>query len=201
MSKLSFTLLGLTLFGSPAIASEVRHAGAHVHGVNFVQMVLEGQTLEITYQLVAGQLDGAEKYGHHDHDHDHKHDDHKHDDHAEDHAKVERREAAIGQLENHEALFHLPSAANCARTGFEGVLQDVTENHHNHDADKEAHAGHQDAILQYTFTCQQPNNLNSIEFHAFETYGSQLEKIQIEGLIGSKAISSELTESAPELTW
>lgn len=199
MRKLPFTLLGLTLLGSLAIASEVRHAGAHVHGINFVQMVLEGQTLEVTYQLVAGQLDGAKESAHHDHDHDHKHDDHRHD--AEDHAKAAPREAAVAQLENHEMLFHLPRAADCTRTRFEGALKNVTENQHDHGAEKDEHAGHQDAILQYTFTCQKPTNLNSIEFHAFETYGLALEKIQIEGVIGTKAISTELTASAPELTW
>ena len=180
----------------PANASEVRYAGAHVHGTDFVQMVLDGTALQITYQMVAGQLT-MNKHSSDDHDHTHDHD-HKHDhDHSADAEKTEIRQEAIAQLEDFDALFHLPSAAGCTLTDFEGALKDVVDAGH----DGRDHSGHQDAILQYTFDCQSPSQLSSIEFRSFETYSNYLEAVQIEGLIGSTAVSATLKRNSPTLEW
>lgn len=176
----------------PVTASEVRHAGAHVHGTDFVQMVLDGTELQITYQMVAGQLT-LSRHSSDDHDHDYKHDH----DHSADAEQTKTRQQAIAQLEAFDALFHLPSAAACTLTGFEGVLKNVTHaGHDGHD-----HSGHQDAILQYAFNCGSPSQLTSIEFHSFETYGDHLETVQVEGLIGSTAVSANLKRNSPTLEW
>ena len=181
------------------VASEVRHAGAHVHGLNQVQMVLDGNTLQIVYQMVAEQLDGQHAqstHGHTDHGHkDHGHKDHGHKDHGhKDHGDNKGdRLAAVAALENYHALFHLPDAAECEQSGFESALKDVSENTHQHSHDHGDHAGHQDAILQYQFECANPKALSTIEFEAFESF-ADVEAIDLEALVNGRAISTRVTK-------
>ena len=68
------TILTLALTFLACFAqAEKRHAGAHVHGLNHVQIVLDGTTLQVNYEFPIAQLQ--------EHD-EHKHDEHKHDEHT-----------------------------------------------------------------------------------------------------------------------
>ncbi len=62
-------------FLAPHAIAENRHAGAHVHGVNHVKLVLSDSSLQISYEFPVVQL---AKHDEHKHD-EHKHDEHKHD--------------------------------------------------------------------------------------------------------------------------
>lgn len=194
-------------------ASDVRHAGAHVHGINQVQMVLEGNTLQIVYQMVAGQLDhqsmhqvhgDTTQHAHANENHDRSaHQSHGQDTHNErhhgsaDNGQHAPRLAALAALENYHTLFHLPDNAKCTQVRFNSALKDVSENKHPHRHDEEAHAGHQDAILQYEFACQNAKALSSIEFEAFETY-ADLEAIDLEALVNGRVLSTRVTK--PQVT-
>ena len=68
--------------------AENRHAGAHVHGLNHVQIVLDGTTLQVNYEFPIAQLQEHDEHKHDEHKHDeHKHDEHKHDEHKHDEHK------------------------------------------------------------------------------------------------------------------
>ena len=57
------TILLLTALLTANATAETRHAEAHVHGINHVQIILNGSTLQVTYEFPVAQLN------------EHKHDD------------------------------------------------------------------------------------------------------------------------------
>jgi hypothetical protein len=61
------------------------------------------------------------------------------------------------------------------------------------------HAGHYDALIQATLECGAPENLANLSFEpAFEQF-DDIEKIEVEGVIGNKALSETLTATSPSL--
>lgn len=157
-----------TLFTSSALA-ETRHAGAHVHGVNHAQIILSGSTLQITYEFPAAQLN--------------KNDEHKPDEHKPD--------ELIGYLKETnriEAIIAIPTAAECAQTRINHTLRAVASTGTN-----DEHAGHQDATIEATLDCQTPSALTSLDFSpAFDQF-NDLEKIEVEGILGSQSLSETVT--------
>ena len=87
--------------------AEKRHAGAHVHGLNHVQIVLDGTTLQVNYEFPIAQLQ--------------EHDEHKHDKHEDDaHLTAELKE-----MDNIFELVRLPDSADCAQKKINLSLRDV----------------------------------------------------------------------------
>ena len=173
--------LAITLISSFALA-EQRHASSHVHGLNHATVVLEGNSLQISYEFPAEQL------SEHEHD-EHKHDEHKHDEQGDkNHALSEKLEA----IDSVFAIVRLPKNAQCKEAKVTHSVTQVTSN------DKE-HASHYDALIESTLECSAPNNLTNISFEpAFERF-DDLEKIEVEGLLGTRALSETLTVTSSSL--
>ena len=60
-------------------------------------------------------------------------------------------------------------------------------------------ASHFDALIEATVECGAPNNLTNVSFApAFERF-DELEKIEVEGLVGTRALSKTLTAKSSSL--
>ena len=185
------TALAIILVSGLALA-EQRHASSHVHGLNHATIVLEGNRLQIAYEFPAEQLSEHE---HDEHKHDeHKHDEHKHDEHKHDeqggknHALSEKLEA----IESVFAMVRLPKNAQCKEIKITHSVTQVGGN------DKEDE-GHFDALIEAILECSAPKNLTNVSFApAFERF-DDLEKIEVEGVLGTRALSETLTGKSSSL--
>jgi len=182
-----------TLFTSSALA-ETRHADAHVHGVNHAQIILSGSTLQITYEFPAGQLNENDEHKHDEHKHDehkhdeHKHDEHKHEEHKHEEHKHEELIEHLKEINSVEAIIAMPTGAKCTQTGINHTLRAVAST-----GTDDEHAGHQDAIIEVTLDCQTPSALTSLDFSpAFDRF-DDVEKIEVEGILGSQSLSETVT--------
>ena len=173
--------LAITLISSFALA-EQRHASSHVHGLNHATVALEGNSLQISYEFPAEQL------SEHEHE-EHKHDQHKHDEQGDKNLALSEKLEAIDSV---FAMVRLPKNAQCKEAKVTHSVTQVTSN------DKE-HASHYDALIESTLECSAPNNLTNISFEpAFERF-DDLEKIEVEGLLGTRALSETLTVTSSSL--
>lgn len=176
-------ILTVILWSSYASA-EQRHAGSHVHGLNHATLVLEGVTLQITYEFPAEQLN-EHKHDEHKHD-ENKHDENKHDEHS---AKNHDLSEKLEQIESIFEIVLLPENAQCTETEVSHSLTQFGG------SDKEQ-ADHQDALIKSTLECNAPEKLIIFSFEpTFERF-DDLEKIEVEGVIGNKALSETLTATS-----
>ena len=175
------TALAIILVSGFALA-EQRHASSHVHGLNHATIVLEGNRLQIAYEFPAEQL------SEHEHD-EHKHDEHKHDEQGgKNHALSEKLEA----IESVFAMVRLPKNAQCKEIK---VTHSVTQVGGNDKEDE----GHFDALIEAILECSAPKNLTNVSFApAFERF-DDLEKIEVEGVLGTRALSETLTGKSSSL--
>ena len=152
--------------------------------------------------MVAAQLEVDTDM--HEHEHGHtdskEHNEHSDMQHSDEVNQQTERANAIAALDNYHKLFHLPKAAQCSLASFEGTLQDVAKTQRKDAHDHDEHAGHQDAILQYQFDCQNPGALTSVEFEAFASY-AELESVDIEALVNGRAITTRVTRQQGSVTW
>ena len=185
------TALTITLI-SGAVFAEQRNAGSHVHGLNHATIVLEGNRLQIAYEFPAEQLgeQGHEEHKHEEHKHEeHKHEEHKHEEHGD---KAHELSEKLETIESIFSMVRLPDNAQCKETEVTHSLTQVGG------SDTE-HAGHSDALIQATLECGAPENLMNLSFApAFDRF-DDLEKIEVEGVIGNKALSETLTATSSSL--
>ena len=154
----------LFLLGTQMVQAETRHAGAHVHGLNHATIILENNTLQISYEFPAAQLNENEE--------------HKHEELIEHLKEISRIAAFIA----------IPNAAKCTQTGINHALRAVAST-----GTDDEHAGHQDAIIEVTLDCQTPSALTSLDFSpAFDRF-DDVEKIEVEGILGSQSLSETVT--------
>ena len=180
------TALTISLI-SGAVFAEQRNAGSHVHGLNHATIVLEGNRLQIAYEFPAEQLG---EQGHEEHKHEeHKHEEHKHEEHGD---KAHELSEKLETIESIFSMVRLPDNAQCKETEVTHSLTQVGG------SDTE-HAGHSDALIQATLECGAPENLMNLSFApAFDRF-DDLEKIEVEGVIGNKALSETLTATSSSL--
>jgi len=170
------TALTITLI-SGAVFAEQRNAGSHVHGLNHATIVLEGNRLQIAYEFPAEQL-GEQG-----------HEEHKHEEHGD---KAHELSKKLETIESIFSMVRLPDNAQCKETEVTHSLTQVGG------SDTE-HAGHSDALIQATLECGAPENLMNLSFApAFDRF-DDLEKIEVEGVIGNKALSETLTATSSSL--
>lgn len=175
------TALTITLI-SGAVFAEQRTAGSHVHGLNHATIVLEGNRLQIAYEFPAEQLG---EQGHEEH----KHEEHKHEEPGD---KAHELAEKLETIESIFSMVRLPDNAQCKETEVTHSLTQVGG------SDTE-HAGHSDALIQATLDCGAPENLMNLSFApAFDRF-DDLEKIEVEGVIGNKALSETLTATSSSL--
>ena len=161
-------ILLATFLASHAVA-ESRHAGAHVHGVNHAKLILSDSSLQISYEFPIVQL---AKYD------EHKHDEHKHDELAE----------QLAEINSITTLVAIPDGANCSQSNIRQELRAVASTGHD-----DEHASHKDVIIEAVLTCKNPSVLNSMDFSpAFNNF-DDVEKIKVEGILGTQSISGTLT--------
>ena len=160
------TILLLTALLTANATAETRHAEAHVHGINHVQIILNGSTLQVTYEFPVAQLN------------EHKHDEHKHDELAE----------RLKEIKNIATLVAIPDSAKCRQTRIEHDLRAVSST-----GSDDGHTNHQDAILETVLECQNPSALNSVDFSPAFSRFEDVEKILVEGMLGSQSLSDTVT--------
>jgi hypothetical protein len=180
-----------------------RHAAAHVHGVNQLQMVHDNNQLLVIYRMPLGQLEEANA-SHHDHDEDHHahgedHHDHEEDHHAHgeesDHATSHETEDRLEAFKDYDQLFSASEiATQCTLTDFNVELHSVV-------ADKDdPHAGHKDAILEYQFNCRQGLTLSAVDINAFNLF-EDLERVDFEGLLDGVGVTVSTFPDAPRVAF
>ncbi len=187
-------------------AEETRHADAHVHGLNHMQLILSQEHLSVTYEMPMVQLntEGHEAhddhheseehgvfafleglFGHDEHDHEkeHDHDNDKHEEHKDhDHNQAlapDHLDEKMATLKDYQELFLLPAAADCHLEHFKSALHSVS-----------SESTHKDIELSYQFECHDPKALTNVEISAFEHF--ELEQVIIEAMINNKAIFKTL---------
>jgi hypothetical protein len=187
---LPFALLPLAI----AQASDHEHAhdhdehgslDAHEHGVAQLNVVLDGQALELELESPAMNLVGFEHAA----------------ESAADKAKVA---AARGQLQDPQALFGL-GAGDCSLsdTELESPLfedeehKDEHEEHHDHDKDSE----HSEIHAHYQLDCKKPGELQQLNLTELFKRFPATTKIQVQ-LIGPNGQQGvELTPAKPSLSF
>ena len=175
------TILLLTALLTANATAETRHAEAHVHGINHVQIILNGSTLQVTYEFPVAQLN--------EHKHDeHKHDEHKHDEHKHDEHKHDELAERLKEITNIATLVAIPDSAKCRQTRIEHDLRAVSST-----GSDDGHTNHQDAILETVLECQNPSALNSVDFSPAFSRFEDVEKILVEGMLGSQSLSDTVT--------
>ena len=165
------TTLLLTALLTTNATAETRHAEAHVHGINHVQIILNGSTLQVTYEFPVAQLN------------EHKHDEHKHDEHKRDEL-TER----LKEIKNIATLVAIPDSAKCSQSGIKHDLRAVSST-----GSDDGHTNHQDAILETVLECQNPSALNSVDFSPAFSRFEDVEKILVEGMLGGRSLSDTVT--------
>ena len=203
--------------------AEKRHAGAHVHGLNHVQIVLDGTTLQVNYEFPIAQLQEHDEHKHNEHKPDehkhdehkhdeHKHDEHKHDEHKHDEHKHDEHKHDEHKHDEHKHDGHkgdgdhahlteelkeiasifefvrLPDSAECVQKKINQSLRDVVS-----DGGASKDSGHKDVVIEANLTCGHPNKITAFDFGpAFERF-DDLEKIEVEGVVGDRSLSDSLT--------
>ena len=170
------TILLFTALLTTNATAETRHAEAHVHGINHVQIILNGSTLQVTYEFPVAQLN-ENKHDEHKHD-EHKHDEHKHDELAE----------RLKEITSIATLVAIPDSAKCRQTRIEHDLRAVSST-----GSDDGHTNHQDAILETVLECQNPSALDSVDFSPAFSRFEDVEKILVEGMLGSQSLSDTVT--------
>lgn len=181
---LPFALLPLAVSAAEHNHAHDEHAehgslAAHQHGAAQLNIVLDGQALELQLQSPAMNLVGFE--------------------HAPKSTADKAKIAAVrSQLEQPQALFGL-SAGDCtvAKQELESPLfaAHVDSNEHEHASE------HSDIQAHYTFTCDQPDDLQQLDLRELFKRFPATDKIQVQ-LIGPNGQQGlELTPAQPTLSF
>jgi hypothetical protein len=200
-------------------ANETRHASAHLHGLNNVEMLLSQNQLNVMYQMPIVQINAEHDHdnheeggliafieelfghGHDDHEEEENHnnknehkeshkDEHGHEDHDENNVvEPENLSEKLAEFKDNTELFKLASAAKCSIVDYDSELHQVS-----------SESKHKDIELSYQFKCSNPEQLNSVEFTAFKHFPG-LNAIILDALINHKAISKKIDSDDGKVTW
>ncbi|PWR04312.1 DUF2796 domain-containing protein [Meridianimarinicoccus roseus] len=203
---LSATLAACALVPVAGLAQDTRQLEAHVHGVSTLELAVEGSVVEMNLHSPGMDIVGFEYE-------------------ASTDADKDAVEAAIRTMLLPENIVTLPNAAECRLTEVlahlhtggleheEGEHHDHAEeaahNHeheHEHEHEQNAHgedhkdsAGHSEFHARYIFACEHPEDLTTIGFPFFESFGNARE-IEAQFVTGTLAGATEIVRDAPELT-
>ena len=149
---------------------EHRQHGAHQHGVAQLNIVLEGDALEIELASPAMNIVGFE---------------HKPENHQQEH----QLNQAVSRLRMSEQVFTLPAAAACVLAAAQvesGLLEG--EGAHQHQ-DQHVHEGHADFDADYRFTCANPAALTHVDVQLFKLFPATEEiEVQLISPAGQRAL-------------
>ena len=95
--------------------AEKRLAGAHVHGLNYVQIISDGSTLQVNYEFPIAQLQEHDEHKDDEHkDDEHKHEEHEHDEH-ENVEDIAHLHVEVKDMDNILEFIRLPDSAECTQ--------------------------------------------------------------------------------------
>lgn len=175
MQRTLFAVLATTV-ATGALAN-TRDLGSHEHGAASLDIVLFDNTLEAVLDTPWANLVGFEHAPSTD----------------EQHAAVE---AALDYLQNGELALGLDGSAGCKMASAElptGI--EVTEEHDEHD---EHQSSHSDAVVSWTFTCEDIALVSDLTPGLFGNFES-LESLRVQ-LAGPKGQSAqEVTQDSPTI--
>ena len=175
-------LFGLSALSAGVVQAETRQAGAHVHGLNQLQIIKQGAAIQALYTMPAEQLEG-DHADEHEHEHEHEHSS-EHKSHDDELAK------AIAEFADASLLFELSGVA-CVTSDWSYQLSAVSS------ADGE-HAGHKDLQLEYTLECSADVDIRELRIRSFEHF-AELEEVELEAIIDGRAISQRVTSSTEQV--
>ena len=82
----------------------------------------------------------------------------------------------------------LPDSAECVQRKINQSLRDVVS-----DGGPGKDSEHKDVVIEATLTCGHPDKITAFDFEpAFERF-DDLEKIEVEGVVGDRSLSDSLT--------
>ena len=168
----------VTVLLAICVHAETRHAGAHVHGLNHVQIVLDGTTLQVNYEFPIAQLQEHNE---------HKHDEHKHDGHKNDQSP-NLSETEVKDKVAISELIRLPEDAECVEINTVYLVRNAVA-----DGKATEESGHQDVVIETTMKCEQPDKVISLDFTPAFNKFDDLEKIEVEGMVGNRPLSDTLS--------
>ena len=158
---------------SICVHAETRHAGAHVHGLNHVQIVLDGTTLQVNFEFPIAQLP--------------EHDEHKHDEHKNDQSST-LSETEVKDKVAISELIHLPEDAECVEINTVYLVRNAVA-----DGKATEESRHQDVVIEATMKCGQLDKVISLDFAPAFNKFDDLEKIEVEGMVGNRPLSETLS--------
>ena len=159
--------------------AEKRHAGAHVHGLNYVQIILDGSNLQVNYEFPIAQLQEHDEHK----DDEHKHEEHEHDEH-ENVEDIAHLHVELKDMDNILEFIRLPDSAECTQKTINQSVKNVVAGEETN-----GDSGHKDVLIEALLVCRKPGNITFFDFTpAFEKF-ADLEEIEVEGVIENRSLS------------
>jgi hypothetical protein len=158
---------------SICVHAETRYAGTHVHGLNHVQIVLDGTTLQVNYEFPIAQLQ--------------EHDEHKAHGNKNDQSPT-LSETEVKDKVTISELIRLPEDAECVEINTVYFVRNAVA-----DGRSTEESGHKDVVIEATMKCEQPGKVISLDFAPAFNKFDDLEKIEVEGMIGNRPLSETLS--------
>lgn len=165
--------LAVGLLASPA-GAQLRHAGAHVHGLAMLTLVAEGMELSLALEMPAADIVGFER--------------------EPANAEEEQRIAAAKELLSDPLALFSFGTAKCSVTETHVSFGDEAEEEHDHA--HEHGPEHADFEAEYLLTCEAPLAPLTLGTQFFARFPDS-RAIEVEALIGGKAVKARLTPDAP----
>ena len=170
--------LGIVAYAPPAPAQH-RELGAHEHGRGTLNVAVEGKRISMELEAPGADIVGFE--------------------HA---ANTRQQKAAVEKAKKDllapQTLFKFPTAAGCTVSAATVELEDGTDD----DAAGKAKGGtdhaHSEFHAQYTFDCQQPASLTSIEFGYFRVFAGA-QKLDVNVITPKGQTKLEASRAKPRI--
>tara|TARA_E500000081_G_scaffold23288_1_gene27012 strand:+ start:1165 stop:1746 length:582 start_codon:yes stop_codon:yes gene_type:complete len=164
--------------------AEKRLAGAHVHGLNYVQIISDGSTLQVNYEFPIAQLQEHDEHKDDEHkDDEHKHEEHEHDEH-ENVEDIAHLHVELKDMDNILEFIRLPDSAECTQKTINQSVKNVVAGEETN-----GDSGHKDVLIEALLVCRKPGNITFFDFTpAFEKF-ADLEEIEVEGVIENRSLS------------
>jgi uncharacterized protein DUF2796 len=186
-------LFGLVLIAHPVAAvAQHRELGAHEHGRGTLNVAIEGKRVSMELEAPGADIVGFEHV-----------------------AKTRQQKAAVEkaktQLLAPQTLFKLPAAAGCA---VSAASVEIESGDHDQGKGKDAAADksrasakkqpagaadtHSEFHAQYTFDCQAPASVTSIEFDYFRAF-SGAQKLNVNVITAKGQTKFEVSRAKPRI--
>ena len=164
--------------------AEKRLAGAHVHGLNYAQIISDGSTLQVNYEFPIAQLQEHDEHKDDEHkDDEHKHEEHEHDEH-ENVEDIAHLHVELKDMDNILEFIRLPDSAECTQKTINQSVKNVVAGE-----ETDGDSGHKDVLIEALLVCRKPGNITFFDFTpAFEKF-ADLEEIEVEGVIENRSLS------------